>query len=202
MKVICSSLFRALCSIIVGVLLVKYPDNTVMWITVAIGVLFLLSGVISCATFFAVRRNITNKIASESDNRLYLGKPTFPIVGIGSLVLGALLAGWPSMFISGLMYVLGVILILGAINQFMALISIRHIGHFSPLYWVGPSIIFIVGLYVIFKPINSASVPLIIIGWCSLFYGVTEIINSIMIYSLKKQLEKFYEHDSDNLLQK
>ena len=46
MKIFQSSIFRALCAIAVGVLLIKFPDDGVTWITRAIGVLFLISGVI------------------------------------------------------------------------------------------------------------------------------------------------------------
>lgn len=40
MKVVHSSLFRAVCAIIIGVLLIQYREQTVTWITIAIGVLF------------------------------------------------------------------------------------------------------------------------------------------------------------------
>ena len=43
MKVIHSSIFRAVCAIIVGVLLIQYREQTVTWITIAIGVLFAVS---------------------------------------------------------------------------------------------------------------------------------------------------------------
>ena len=43
MKVVHSSLFRAVCAIIIGVLLIQYREQTVTWITIAIGVLFFLS---------------------------------------------------------------------------------------------------------------------------------------------------------------
>ena len=46
MRILQSSVFRAICAIIIGALLIKFPDNTVMGITVAIGVLFLISGLI------------------------------------------------------------------------------------------------------------------------------------------------------------
>ena len=42
MKIFQSSIFRALCAIAVGVLLIKFPDDGVTWITRAIGVLFLI----------------------------------------------------------------------------------------------------------------------------------------------------------------
>lgn len=44
MKLLQSSVFRAICAIAVGIMLIKYPDNTVTWITIAIGVLFLFIG--------------------------------------------------------------------------------------------------------------------------------------------------------------
>ena len=47
MKIFQSSIFRAVCAIVVGALLIKYPDEGVTWLTVAIGILFLLSGIIA-----------------------------------------------------------------------------------------------------------------------------------------------------------
>ena len=56
MKVVHSSFFRAICAIIVGALLIQYREQTVTWITIAIGVLFFLSGIISLATYFSAKR--------------------------------------------------------------------------------------------------------------------------------------------------
>ncbi|HEY9550995.1 MAG TPA: DUF308 domain-containing protein, partial [Prevotella sp.] len=56
MKIIQSSLFRALIAIIVGALLIKYREQTVTWITISIGVLFFLSGIISCASYYSAKR--------------------------------------------------------------------------------------------------------------------------------------------------
>lgn len=191
MKILRSALLRAVCSIIVGVLLIQYPDNTVTWLTVAIGALFLLSGVISCLTWLNAARNASRYTITDARGRVVAGgRPPLPVVGIGSVVFGALLAARPTMFVAGLMYVLGAVLILGAVSQFLALVAARRLGRFTPLYWVCPSIVLLVGLYVMFKPMESASLPLVILGWCSLLYGVTEIINSVKIYSWKKQVEK------------
>lgn len=191
MKVLRSSLFRGVCAIIVGVLLIQYPGGTVTWITVAIGVLFLLSGIISCATYLnAVRTASSYKITDAAGRVISGGRPPLPVVGVGSVVFGALLAVKPDMFVAGLMYVLGAILILGALNQFMALIAACRLGRFAVAYWVCPSLVLLTGLYVIIKPMESAALPLVILGWCSLLYGVTDIVNSVKIYSWRKRLEK------------
>ena len=119
MKILQSSVFRAICAIAVGILLIKYPDNTVTWITVAIGVLFLLSGLISLIVYINARKNVSEYKIIDAEGRVVAGeKPTFPIVGVGSLILGFLLALTPNIFITALMYIIGGILILGAINQY------------------------------------------------------------------------------------
>lgn len=196
MKILQSALFRAVCSIIVGVLLIQYPGNTVTWITVAIGVLFLLSGVISCVTYFSAVRNASAYKITDGDGRvLYGDKPSVPIVGIGSVILGALLVARPALFVEGLMYVLGAILILGAVNQFMVLVSARRLARVPFVFWICPSLVLLVGLYVMLKPMESAELPLVILGWCSLVYGVTEIINSTKVYSWKKRLNRLGDTD-------
>ena len=55
MKILQSSVFRAICAIAVGAMLIKNPDSTVKGITIAIGILFLVSGVISCVAYFNAR---------------------------------------------------------------------------------------------------------------------------------------------------
>jgi hypothetical protein len=37
---------------------------------------------------------------------------------------------------------------------------------------------------------QTAEMPLIILGWCSLVYGVTELVNSLKIWRVRKQAEK------------
>lgn len=199
MEVLRSSLIRAVCSLIVGVLLIQYPDATVTWITVAIGSLFVLSGVISCVAYIVAVRTVS---AVDKTGAYGLekrpGKPLLPVVGLGSIILGALLVLKPSFFVSWLMYVLGAMLILGAIIQFMALVSVRRYASFSFFYWVCPSLVLLVGLYVMVKPMESAAMPLVIIGWCSLLYGVTEAVNAVKIYSWKKRADEASRGDGDS----
>ena len=194
MKILQSSIFRAICSIAIGIMLIKYPDNTVTWITVAIGILFLLSGVISVIVYFNASKHVSDYKITDSDGNVIAGeKPTFPLVGLGSIILGLLLALTPHIFITALMYIIGAILILGAINQYMALVRARRFGNIGFGYWIFPSVILLIGLYVIIKPMSPASMAMLILGWCSLLYGVTEIINSLKIHSNKKRAEKAQE---------
>ena len=194
MKILQSSIFRSICAIAIGILLIKYPDNTVTWITVAIGILFLLSGVISLIVYVNARKNVSEYKITDTDGKVIAGEqPTFPIVGVGSLILGALLALTPNIFITALMYIIGGILILGAINQYMNLINGRKYGKIGFGYWVFPSVILLTGLYVMIKPMSPASMAMLILGWCSLLYGITEIINSLKIHANKRKAQKAQE---------
>lgn len=192
MKVLQSSIFRALCAIVVGALLVKYREQTVTWITVLIGAIFFVSGVISCISYFAAKRKSSGgdlDIYDAQGNLIAQSKPTFPIVGLGSLILGAILALLPNAFVNGLVYVLAAILILGAINQFFNLAVATRFAHIGLVWWIVPALVLLVGIISIIRPSAIASAPLLIIGWCMMVYGVVEIVNSIKIHQCKKRVK-------------
>jgi uncharacterized membrane protein HdeD (DUF308 family) len=190
MKILQSSVFRALCAIIVGALLIMYPDNTVTGITIAIGVLFLVSGLISVLTYVHARRHVSDYKIYDAEGRLVAGQqPTFPLGGVGSIILGLILAITPTTFVSALMYIIGIMLILGALNQFIALIAGRRYGHVSLWYWVMPTLILLSGLFVMVKPIAPLKMAMLILGWTMLVYGVAELVNALKFYNDKKKLQ-------------
>lgn len=202
MKVIHSSIFRAVCAIIVGVLLIQYREQTVTWITIAIGVLFFLSGVISLASYWAAKHNaekMQGQILSDSNGKPIMGMiPKFPLVSVGSLILGLLLALMPQVFIAWLMFILAFILILGALTQFVNLASAAKMGRVGILFWLFPSALLLLGLLAIIKPSAIASAPLFIIGWGMLIYGVVELLNAFKISNNKRIWLKNQQQKQDS----
>ena len=202
MKVIHSSIFRAVCAIIVGVLLIQYREQTVTWITIAIGVLFFLSGVISLASYWAAKRNaekMQGQILSDSNGKPIMGMmPKFPLVSVGSLILGLLLALMPQVFIAWLMFILAFILILGALTQFVNLSSAAKMGRVGILFWLFPSALLLLGLLAIIKPSTIASAPLFIIGWGMLIYGVVELLNAFKVSNNKRIWLKNQQQKQDS----
>lgn len=199
MKVVHSSFFRALCAIVVGVLLIQYREQTVTWITIAIGVLFFLSGVISVATYFsAMRQADGTDVVYDANGRQITGlKPHFPIVGIGSLILGLILALMPNTFINSLMFILSVILIMGALTQITNLATARKMGKVGVVYWIFPLLILMVGVLAVVKPSAIASAPLFVLGWAMLLYGVAEAVNAFKIANNKRKWAKAEEMSSE-----
>lgn len=192
MKIVQSSLFRAICAIVVGALLVKYREQTVTWLTQIIGTIFFLSGVFSCVAYFVSRgkQNDTVEVYDANGKRLTPLKPVFPIVGLGSLIFGLMLTLMPGTFVTWLMYMLSAILILGAVSQFATLISAAHVARVGFYFWIMPALLLFVGLVAVISPKSIASAPLFVIGWAMMVYGVVEIINTVKVHQLRRSVER------------
>ena len=184
MRLIQSSIIRAIVAIVIGALLVKYRVETMTWITIAAGILFFISGSISCTVYYFEKEKAAKvpPITDEKGDIVKANPPIFPIVGIGCAVLGIILTLMPNEFITWVVYIFAAILILGAVNQFMNLASSRQFARVPLMFWVFP--------YIIAQPMDAAALPLKVIGWCLMFYGVVELVNAIKINQMKRAYEK------------
>lgn len=205
MRILQSSIIRAVCACAVGYLLVMYRTEMVQWLTIAIGALFFVSGLISVIMYYVEKRKAERTaeqlatiaemhngadIPKDKTDILRSIKPAFPLVGIGSMILGVILSVMPSTFINGMMYALAAILILGAVNQYINLAGILKISRVPIIYWLFPTFILLVGIYMLVKPLEAMAMPFRILGWGLILYGVVECINSIKIYKARKGYEK------------
>lgn len=196
-KALTSSFLRAVCAIAIGVLLILYPDSTILGLTVAIGVVFFISGTISCLAYFNAQRLF--RAAAQSEANPLPGatpQPSFPVVGLGSIILGLLLALTPDIFVKFQMYIIGIALILGAINQYMSLIGAGRVAKIPFGFWVCPTLVLLTGLFVVLKPMASASLPMLVTGWCCLLYGVTDIVNTLKIRIELSRLAKLEQRQA------
>lgn len=191
MKVFRSSVFRALCAIVIGALLVKYREQTVTWITVAIGIIFLVSGIISITAWFSSKRKGgTNgmDIYDVQGRLITMPSQPFPVVGLGSVILGGVLAMFPNSFVNGLTYIIAIMLILGAFTQFFNLTVARRFASIGIVWWIFPTLVLLIGLVAVVKPSFIASAPLLVLGWCIIVYGVVDLIDSIKIHQCRRQM--------------
>lgn len=186
MKILRSSIFRAICAIVGGVLLIMYPENTLKGLTICIGILFLLPGIFSVITYINARHH-KERVYDDSVQIKTRDIPTFPIVGIGSIILGLILSLMPGVFVTHLMYVLGAVMVLGAINQYMALINLKKIGIVEWGFYVVPSLILLMGLFVLLYPMISVAIPMVVMGCSFVVYGITEFVNAFKYHSVHKK---------------
>ncbi len=201
-KALMGSFLRAVCAIAIGILLILYPDSTVLWLTVAIGIVFFISGTISCLAYFNAKRLYNAAIQTDA-NPLQgaTPKPRVPIVGLGSVILGLLLALTPDVFVKFQMYIIGIALIFGAVNQYMSLISAARVARIPFVFWICPTLILLTGLFVVLKPMASAALPMLITGWCCLLYGVTDVINTLKIRIALSRLAKLEQQQAEEVIQ-
>ena len=52
MKVLQISAIRAIIVLVTGFLLVEYREETMTWMTITVGILFFLSGLVSCFVYY------------------------------------------------------------------------------------------------------------------------------------------------------
>ena len=120
-------------------------------------------------------------------------RPNFPLVGMGSLILGLILALMPNVFISWLMFILSALLIMGALSQMANLVAAAKMGRVGIVYWLMPTALLLLGLLALFRPSSIASAPLLVIGWAMLVYGVVETMNAFKVSNNQRKWKKMQE---------
>ena len=195
MKVLQISAIRAIIVLVTGFLLVRYREETMTWMTITVGILFLLSGLVSCIAYYFEKEKVAKKTAKAEQQEAQqeeenLKSPSFPIAGVGSIALGIILALMPNTFITWVVYILAALLILGAVNQFMNLARSRQYARVPVYMWIFPTVILAIAILLISKPIETAQLPLLVLGWAFMYYGVLEFILIIRMYLVRKSYEK------------
>ena len=157
--------------------------------------LFFISGLISCIVYL-VNRNAKPKAVVDVEGRpISIDKPTFPVVGIGSLVLGVALAAFPTIVVHWMVYIFGAILILGAVGQYVTLAGVVKLSRLGVYFWLMPKGIVIIGAFGIK---NGHSGRHFFIGYMMVAYnevdaqrlGVSYFVDSL--YSAVKNDNQFY----------
>lgn len=197
MKVLQISAVRAIIVLVTGFLLVKYREDTMTWMTITVGVLFLISGLVACMLYYFEKEKVAKKSAKaalqeDQQEEEDLKSPSFPIAGVGSIVLGIILAVMPNTFTTWMVYILSALLILGAVNQFMNLARSRQYARVPVYMWVFPTVSMVVAILLISRPIETDALffTLKVIGWAFMYYGVLEFVLIIRMYLVRKAYDK------------
>ena len=182
--------------ILAGALVVKYREDMVTWLTVGLGAIFFISGVISCISYYIQRKHVLKMRAEgitlfDSEGKpIGQSMPTFPIVGVGSLILGVILASMPETFLSWLTYIFAAIILLVSVYQIADLIVANRYGRVGWAYWVMPIIMLLAAIVALVNPETISSSPLFFLGWAMMISGAVMIVNVLKIYTVRRAAEK------------
>lgn len=162
MKGLSFSFLRIICALIIGLVLVMFPDRAGEYFIITIGVVFLIPSLISIIGYLVQNAEV---------------KKRFPIEGVGSLLFGLLLIIMAGFFSKFLTIVLGFILVMGGVQQISSLAAARRWMPVPGAFYIVPVLILIAGLIALFNPTGAQKTAFIIIGVTSLVYAASELIN-------------------------
>ena len=195
MKLLQISIIRTIAAIVVGVLLLKYDEAVLKGLTIAIGILFLIAGIVSLVEWINLRRKKADfRVMDDGEGGKSKGdnsQPMFPIVGLGSVLLGLILSLTQTTdFLLWTMYLLGGVLILGGLNLMMNLLSARKLEPVDGLLWIVPVLIVLAALFAMIKGLVPAKTTTTILGITSLVYAFAEMGYSLLFSRIRKRYEK------------
>jgi Uncharacterized conserved protein len=171
MKTINYSVIRAILALIIGLVVVIWPGAAADYLVITLGILFVIPGLIGLINYFSSKRGTV--------------QTNFPVEAIGSFLFGLWLVITPGFFINILMYILGFILLLGAVHQLYMLITARKWTKVAVGFFVTPTLILMAALLILFSPRESQQTIFIIIGATAIVYAVSELINYFRFTSRK-----------------
>ncbi|MBR4297945.1 MAG: DUF308 domain-containing protein [Bacteroidaceae bacterium] len=182
-----NSFLRALVVLGMGIALVMYSQDVARYVVQGIGVLFILPGLI---TAFGA-------ISKDNNERSVSVMPI--IVGGGSVLMGVVLLLFPEYFISILLYILAVLLLVGSTMQIYQLVKMSREGMKSGMiYYVFPVTIFLVGLYILLNPMETASLPFLFVGYAAILYGVVELLTLMRVAYFNRKAQMMAEQEVKN----
>ncbi|MGI5913619.1 MAG: HdeD family acid-resistance protein [Bacteroidales bacterium] len=159
------SLVSCIISLVLGLVMVIWPELVADYLVFALGLLFLIPGAISIISYFVnKRRNVS------------IGLP-IRLSGLGSVLFGLLLMLVPSFFANMIVFILGMAIAMGGLFQIVQLYHAREWVKVSAFAYVVPILLFILGIYSILNPSDAKEKTFLVIGVGILVYAVSGLFN-------------------------
>ena len=176
------AILRAVIALVIGFLLALNPETATCIIVVLIGILFLLFGIVSVIYNIKAVKSIER---FSEDRQLQ-----FPITSVGCILLGLVLSLMPSAFLKISMFILGAFLVLAGAFQIVSFRLCSKNVHTPMPFYVISALVMLAGIFIFINPIESASLPAIVLGTSFIVYGVMETVLSVQTMISNKRLKK------------
>lgn len=176
------AILRAVIALVIGFLLALNPETATCIIVVLIGILFLLFGIVSVIYNIKAVKSIER---FSEDRQLQ-----FPITSVGCILFGLVLSLMPSAFLKISMFILGAFLVLAGAFQIVSFRLCSKNVHTPMPFYVISALVMLAGFFIFINPIESASLPAIVLGTSFIVYGVMETVLSVQTMISNKRLKK------------
>lgn len=179
-------MLRGITALLIGGLLVFWSQSAVTYLIMAIGCLFLIPGLLSLLAYL---RNTS----SEGTRRFGWSQ----MLGVGSILFGLCLIVSPVFFEKSLMYALGIILSYAGLSEIIQLTAARQWVRVPGGFYVTPVLVMLLGIFILFNPIESANLPFIILGIGCMVYGLSDMVNVIKFRRRNSEVEELEVVDDE-----
>lgn len=164
---------RAIVALVIGLILVIWPDEVKKYIMIILGALIAAVGIVSIILSY------TGKWKSEKVPLLLLNS-------IVDIAFGLVLMIFPKFFTSLIMFVFGLILLIFGLGEIINLVRTAKTVRIPwPLY-IGPAITLILGIIMFFFPNESGNALFILFGATLLVYSASEFAST---YTIRKEMK-------------
>lgn len=165
---------RAILALIMGIVLIIWPDTAVRTIVIVIGTVIMLLGALSM---------IFSREPKDGQSRSLLS-----INGIVSLIFGLVLILFPTFFVGIIMFLFGAILLIVGVSEIASLISAKKVADIPWSLFIGPLITTGCGVVMFFNPFSTIEWVFIFFGISLLIYAITELISTKKIRNIYKDM--------------
>ena len=192
MKLLQFSFIRAIAAAVVGILLLKYDAAVLKGITIALGIMFLIAGLVSLVGWLMARRQKPEFKAYDNGQESEESRQQmFPIVGLGSVLLGCILSlTQTDMYLTWAMYLIGAVLILGALNLMLNINAARKLEPVANWLWLPPCAIILASVVAMLRGLVPPETTTTILGITAIVYAVVELYFSFQFYQIKRRYDK------------
>lgn len=167
MKAVNTLLISALCSLLIGALVLIYPEDIAIWLVRIIGALFLIPGLVSLLVYFARKQ-------SKNTEEVHT---TLPLTAIGSILLGGFLLVMPDSVQAYIIYVVALFPAVFSLNQVAYLWRMKSTRTIGLGFFIWPVLVIIGAIVICLKPIENVSLLLTVAALLCLLYACTELFN-------------------------
>lgn len=144
-------ILRAICVLLVGILLVAYKEQWAGALVIGMGVIFAVFGLCSVISWLI-------------KNNLKRNPGFFPVLGVAGVVLGLVLILASKSFVNVFVYVAGAILIILALFELFSLLSMHRDARFPGWIFATPVIALLLGGFALWNPTKAAALPYMLTG--------------------------------------
>lgn len=173
------AMLRGITAFLIGILLVFWSQSAVTYLIMAIGCLFLIPGLFSLFAYY-------RKVSPDGERRFGWSQ----VLGVGSILFGLCLIISPVFFEKSLMYALGIILSYAGLSEIIQLVSARQWMRVPSGFYITPVLVMLVGIFILFNPIESANIPFIVLGAGCMVYGLSDMVNVIKFRRRNSEVEE------------